>query len=175
MAGPDKKANLLILCFLGNTTPSERYAAIGDTKSAKGPTDIRVRVFAAAMRFTWNGTPDSESEYPVIVVEEGSDATIVPIFEIIISHYECIMNPIQINFHKTRTSPRVRTPKMPSNQNSGSLSSSEIVGSAGLILDTASKGESSFTACVTESLCVSVLSTQLTFRGICCKKKKPPT
>ena len=53
MAGPDKKTNLLILCFLGKTSaPDGRYAAIGDTKSAKGPTAIRVRVFVAAIRFT---------------------------------------------------------------------------------------------------------------------------
>jgi len=49
MAGPDKKTNLLILCFPWKTPAPD--AAIGDTKSAKSPTNIRVRVFVAVIRF----------------------------------------------------------------------------------------------------------------------------
>lgn len=38
--------------------PLERYDAIGETKSAKGPILSRVRVFDAAMRFTWNAVEE---------------------------------------------------------------------------------------------------------------------
>lgn len=69
--------------------PEGRYAAIGDTKSAIGPTEMRVTVFAAEMRLTWKATPESEYFCPEENSKGGNDAKMVPILEMIISHCEC--------------------------------------------------------------------------------------
>lgn len=63
---------------------------MGDTKSARGPTAIRPKVFEAEISVTWNAADESSKFAPVVELSEevGRDTTMVPIFEIIISDYK---------------------------------------------------------------------------------------
>jgi hypothetical protein len=90
-AAPVRNENRLMKCFRGNVRiPDGKNPAIGETKSAKGPTIIRDTVFAIDKSFTCNAAEELEAD-PRTSVERygaaGRDSEIVPMFEMTISDY----------------------------------------------------------------------------------------
>lgn len=89
IVAPERNATRLTKCFLGNDRkPLERDNATGDTKSASGPASRRDTVFAIERMRTCVEVAASVDESSVMmsVEDDGRDKTMVPMFEITISH-----------------------------------------------------------------------------------------
>ena len=72
-------------------SPLGKYDAIGDMKSAMGPTRSRDIVFERERILTCVDVAESVDGIPRILIpeedeDEGKDSTMVPIFDITISH-----------------------------------------------------------------------------------------
>jgi hypothetical protein len=94
----DTKATRLMWCFLGKQRiPLGKHEAAGDTKSASGPTASREQVLASERSLTCVDVDTLADRRAVVVVadEDGNDNTIVPIFDITISHWRsCVSTTI---------------------------------------------------------------------------------
>ena len=85
----DKRATLLMRYLCGDDcTSTEARELTGDIKSARGPETTRDRVLEMEMRRTWVAVAAAAEEgTPILDVRsELRERTMVPIFEIIITH-----------------------------------------------------------------------------------------